>query len=890
MFGKMSAFSRENGCRPQLLATAAFFASVTAISAQAWADDAAPPPPVEEPAAAAQPVGDTRPGVEKVVVTATRRETQLSRTPIAVTAVSGEALAAANIENIEDLTAVVPSLIVTNSGHPFSYTTRIRGIGTQGDNPGLEAAVGTFIDGVYRNRPGVAFGDLGEMERVEVLRGPQGTLFGRNTSAGIINILTKKPSWENEVFGEVGRGSYDLKYARGGFNAVVTPELASRFYFVRNEREGYIDVNPGRGDYYDGNATSYWLGRGQVLWQPNTDISLRIIGDYSERKDECCSASTVFGGGFGRAPTGAFPNTSAPSIINFIEAGPGKATSNQVDNLVAFGDRSTRTNTTDKGVSGELNWSFGEAKLTSVSSFRQWSNDYGQDADFSGADIVYSPDDGTNYNEFETFTHETRLNGELGWVNWLVGVYYANEDIDRQRSLLFGADAEAFLSLHRVGDVAGALRGALNANFGHSLLTPVYTPNTGDLDRYQQNAETFAAFTHNVFHLTSELDFILGARWTTETKEFSASYQTNGQGGCATLEAALGLDPSAQAAALALSDAGQRLVGLACLPFTRNALDVFTAAAPHLQERTEDEFSGVATLAYQIDPTLNAYGTYSRGHKAGGFNLDRVFSDGQGSIVTPATLPGPQTVRAPDTSFAAELVDAYEVGFKFATDDNTFRTNIAVYYQDFENFQLNTFTGISFIVTSVPEVISKGVELEAFWTPVSNFSTTLGVQYTDARYGDDLGAFVTQNPTLFALPDERLTHSPEWTLTGAVDYEFPFVDTLKARVHVDGRWQTEMNTGSNLDPRKVQDAYGTVGLKFGIYSEDEDVALEFFARNLFDEHYINTAVDSPLQGTALCSNALSGNVQCPVGSSATSTIDAFVGEPRMIGATLKLRN
>ena len=123
--------------------------------------------------------------VEKVVVTATRRETQLVKTPVAVTAVSGKALEAAEVENIEDLVAVVPSLVITNNGHPFAYTTRIRGIGTQGENPGLEAAVGTFIDGVYRSRPGVAMSDLGELERVEVLRGPQGTLFGRNTSAGI---------------------------------------------------------------------------------------------------------------------------------------------------------------------------------------------------------------------------------------------------------------------------------------------------------------------------------------------------------------------------------------------------------------------------------------------------------------------------------------------------------------------------------------------------------------------------------------------------------------------------------------------------------------------------------------------------------------------------------
>jgi outer membrane receptor protein involved in Fe transport len=910
MFGKISTRVCEIDWRSRLLTSAAVVAlSTTTFAASAWADDPPPPPPEESSAPPpAEEVGAPPMAVEKVVVTATRRETALVKTPVAVTAVSGKALEAAEVENIEDLMALVPSLVVTNNGHPFAFTTRIRGVGTQGDNPGLEAAVGTFVDGVYRNRPGVAMSDLGDMERIEVLRGPQGTLFGRNTSAGIINVITKKPTWDNQIWGEVTGGSYDLLAARGGFNAVIAPDaLAARFNFVRQEREGYIDVNPGRPDSYDGNATSFWGGKGQLLWQPNQDVNVRLIGDYSERKDQCCSAVTVVNGlrtgaaanfGFGRTPTVAFPDTSAPAIINSIEAPfPGKSTTNQVDNLIAFGNSSTDSKTKDKGVSGELNWRFGGVKLTSITSYREWENAYGQDADFSGADILSFPDDGTNFNKFETITHETRLNGETGWVNWLVGVFYSNEDITRQQRLRFGADAEAFLSLHRVpGDSPLALRSALGA-FGQPIGTPVFAAVAGDNDNYEQNAESFAAFTHNVFHLTDDLDFIAGVRWTTETKEFRATYRTIGQTGCSNIETAggglnLGLDPNAGAALLA--DSTRRLIALACLPFARSALDVLTAAAPHLQERTEDEFSGIATLAYQFNSNLNTYATYSRGHKAGGFNLDRAFNDALGSIVSPATLPGPQTVRAPDTSFDSELVDAYELGLKLASDDNTFQMNVAGFYQDFENFQLNTFTGVSFIVTSVPEVISKGVEVETFWAPFRDFSTNLGVAYTDARYGDNLGAFVAQNHALFALPGERLTHSPEWTVTGGWDYSFPFIDTLTARLHMDGRWQSEMDTGSNLDARKIQDAYAVFGAKIGFYSEDEVFGLEFFARNLFDERYINTAFDSPLQGTAQCSSTLEP-VFCPVvagpiTASQSSTIDAFVGEPRMIGATLRIKN
>jgi iron complex outermembrane receptor protein len=864
------------------------------------------PPPADTPAAeataaeataAVEDNGDVE-GVEKVVITATRRETVLQKTPLAVTVVGEKAIGAARIENVEDLVAVVPSLMVTNNGNPTAYTARIRGVGTQGDNPGLESAVGTFIDGVYRNRTSVAFGDLGELERIEVLRGPQGTLFGRNTSAGILNIISKKPTFKDEAWVEGTVGSYDQFAGKGAVNVVLAEdELAARIFFTRHEQEGYIDVNPGRPDYYDGNAKSYYNAKGQLLWQASAVAEVRLIVDYSQRKDQCCSAVTVFPGGPGRAPTATFPDTSGPAIINAIEAPfQGKGTTNEVEDLIAFGNRSTNTDTEDKGVSGEFNFDMDGAKLTSITAVRSWKTSYAQDPDFSGADILYFADDGSNFSKFETFTHETRITGEGAWVNWLFGAYFADEDLTRSSTLTSGDDEETFFSLHRFGDLPGSFRGGLNLFFGHNLATPVYTGGLGDRDLYDQNARSFALFTHNVFHLSDDVDLIAGLRWTTEEKKFDAVYRTAGQGGCATLEDIYGLDPVANVAfnhpgvAPSLDVNRRGLAGIACLPYSRTALDVLTAAAPHHQEMNEDEFSGVATFAWEIQENLNSYASYSRGHKAGGFNLDRAYSDANGSIVSNPTYniadPAPdQVVRAPDTSFPAEFVDAFEVGLKTTFDDSFF-VNTAVFYEKFENFQLNTFTGVSFIVTSVPEVISQGVEVETFWRPLRGLTTNFSVQYTDAHYGDigsltEAGSFIARNPGLFLLEDATVTHSPDWTLTGGLDYSTPFVDTYTARFHIDARWQSEMNTGSNLDPRKVQDAFATVGLKFGIYGEGEWIGLEIFARNVFDERYINTAFDSPFQGSAVTPTTV---------ASASSTVDAFMSEPRMIGATLRIRN
>jgi len=878
-----------------LLSATALFA---VISLPVVADDKVPGEIVIAQAGSPPPAGASSSRVERVTVTATRRKTALQKTPVAVTAVGEKAVEDAKIENIEDLMAVVPSLQITNGGNPTAYTARIRGVGTQGNNAGLEAAVGTFIDGVYRSRASVAFGDLGEIERIEVLRGPQGTLFGRNTSAGILHVITKRPSFEHEYESEVTAGSFDQFVGKASVNVPASDTMAFRLFAVRQEQEGFIDVNPGRPDFYDGNAKSYYSVRGQMFWQMNPNLDFRLIADYSEREDQCCSAATIFPGGNGRALGAIAPfntSTSAPTVINFLEAPfPGKATSSQVENQIAFGDRSTDSEVEDRGISGEFNWNMGRSSFTSITSFRQWETAYGQDADFSGADIVYFDDDGQNTTKYDTFTHEMRVNGEASWVDWLFGLYYSNEDIERHSTLKSGFDQEAFVSLHRFGDSATTHRTNL-AFFSHPGGTPVYQGGFGGDDLYKQSAQSFALFTHNVIHLGDTLDLTLGLRYTAEEKEFDATYRTDGQHGCTSVETQLGLNPAAGAGAQALN------VAFACLPGSRHALDRLTDTfGGHHQEREENEWSGIATLAWEVQENFNSYLTYSRGHKAGGFNLDRSFADAGGSIVIGAgpntvvagvltpTGAGPQSVRAPNTSFPPEFVDAYELGLKSSFKDGRLIVNTAVFYQDFENFQLNTFTGVSFIVTSVPEVISQGVEVESFWRIRDNLSANLAVQYTDAHYGDIgcitcPGTFLAANAGLFLLKDATITHSPEWTVAGGVDFDHPVFGDMLATFHMDGRWQSEMNTGSNLDPRKVQEAFAVFGAKIGLYTHDEWLGFEIFARNVFDERYINTAFDSPLHGSSVAPGA-------PSAFNGSSTIDTFLGEPRMIGGTIRIRH
>ncbi|NWH09642.1 MAG: TonB-dependent receptor [Alphaproteobacteria bacterium] len=802
---------------------------------------------------------------EQITVTATRRARALQDVPVAVTPLNEEQLRNAGVRDYKDLTALVPSLQVPVSENTSSVTARIRGIGTQGSNPGLESAVGVFVDGVYRSRNGVALTDLGELERVEVLRGPQGTLFGRNTSAGLINIITRAPEFEFAADAELDYGSYNETEFSGAITGpLLGDKAAGRLFAGYRRRDGWMDINPGTTDEREGNNKDYWTARGQLLLAPRDDLSIRFIADYTDRDEECCYAATVLLGLPGRAG-----GDTPQAVLNALTGGKGKATSPTLDSLDTYADGRFDQLVEDQGISGELNWELNGLTLTAITAFREWDFAFGQDADFTGADLFYDPSDGSQGQGFESLTQEVRLAGKTEMIDWLIGAFYLHENAYRNDNYTVGEDHESFLSLYRVGSSETALRDAYVANFGLTVETPVHDVGGGYTDYYDQSTESFALFTHNVFALADDLDLTLGMRWTTESKEFEADYNTRGASGCAQLESLYGYDPIPNVSASLRS-----LASLGCLPSHRRALD----GLDHRQSRDESEWSGITTLHYEIDPALNLYATYSRGYKAGGFNLDRAYSDKDGSIVSGTV--GSQTIRGPDTSFAPETVDAYELGAKATLMEGALRLNAALFYEDFENYQLNTYTGVSFIVTSVPGVTSKGVELEAIWrTPLDGLSLTAGTLYNEAVYDEDMPEFVAANPGLFLLPGKQLTSAPRWTATGSATYRFGLTAELDGLLYADTRFVSAHVTGSNLDPRKRQDAYALLNLRLGVSTKDESVSFELFGRNLTDEHYIQVAFDSPLQGSA----------PTPASPSGTSTIDAFVGEPLTIGAGLRLR-
>jgi outer membrane receptor protein involved in Fe transport len=758
-------------------------------------------------------------GVDEIVVTAQKREQSLQDVPIVVTALPQKLLQDAGVKDIKDLTILTPGLMVTSTSNETITTARIRGIGTVGDNPGLESSVGVVVDGVYRPRNGVGFGDLGELERVEVLKGPQGTLFGKNTSAGVINIISAAPKFTFGANGELTVGNYG---AVGGSAAVTGPiiadKLAGRLYVAKRQRDGFYDVrtvNGPRTEKEDANQDFYSV-RGQLLATPSSDLDFRLIGDFTKRDENCCAAVQVV------------RNPVRQGFIDNLAGGAGTLSPLNPGSRIAYSNRSTSQKIDDKGVSLEANWTtpwLGGAKLTSISAWRDWKTENGQDSDFSGADVWYRPADGSNYTQFEQFSQEFRLAGQADKLNWLVGVFATNEKLSTGQRLFFGNDYRKYFSL--------IASGGLSQN---ALPSVYYIPGTGQSDSHEQESKGIAFFTNNSYQVTDKFELTGGLRYTNEKKTLDSRYRNTGAGlGCFALSL--------------------------CLPWTDPAFNNVNAS----QSRTEREWSGTIKGVYRFTPEVMTYASYARGYKAGGFNLDRA------RTLVSATVPSYYVINT-KTDFAGEFVDSFELGTKTTLLDRSLLLNASLFHQKFTDFQLNAFTGISFIVTSVPEVVSRGLDTDFVWfTPIKGLNVQGGMTYAETQYGK----FVVPAGASPRLPGTRLSFAPLYSGSLATSYERAIGSGLELRTSLSAKYTSSYNTGSDLNPKKVQPGLTVLNGRVGIGSDDGRWTAELFGLNLTDETYYQVVFDAPLQNVT--------------GAAPVDALNAFMGAPRTYGVTLRVK-
>ncbi|KTT76271.1 TonB-dependent receptor [Sphingomonas endophytica] len=871
---------------------------------------------------------DTSPNTADIVVTATRRSERLSNVPIAVSAFGQAALQNSGATDIRQMTQIAPSLMVSSTGSEANATARIRGVGTVGDNPGLESSVAVFIDGIYRSRTGAGLNDLGEVERIEVLRGPQGTLSGRNSSAGAISIYTKLPEFTFGGMAEATYGNYDAARVQAALTGPVVKDLlAFRVDAVASRRDGFLKDVVNNTDY--NNRNRYFV-RGQLLFTITPDLAVRFIGDYTHRDEKCCGAVYTDT----REKTDPTPGVPGDYAINpagnrvtAILRSLGGVLPSEGDpynrRIAQTPGRAYSALTTDGGLSMRVRWNIGATQLTSLTAYREYKSGGAADLDYGNVDIAYRPDDGNAYRRFDVFTHESRLSGSIlnNRVDWLVGGYYAHENLRVVDNLRFGRQYGAFAACRVVATInpAAALRNPANSGClsaaGRAVLTgAVGTGIVGGIDRlstlndlgslrdvYAQTSENFAFFTHNIFKVTDRLNLTIGLRYTNEHKTLGAGFNNNNTV-CPAQQSALrpllgSTNPTLQSLA----------VGIVTLTCTGNSTSALSGVAMNDQIH-EGQLTGTGVVSWKPADSTLIYASYARGYKAGGYNLDR-------SDLTPTVFATPTAASVVNLRFDPETVNAYELGLKFSS--RQFTANVAAYRSEFTNFQLNTFNGTNYIVQNIggcdtslngadrdassatgactgkvgKGAVTQGVEIEVGMYPTNTVTVNLGYTLADAKYQRDLVGSKSGEPlnaALFLLSGSQMSNAPKHTVTSSFTWT-PALggNGLSGLFYVDGRLTSDYNTGSDLFIEKMQDGFFLMNARIGVRGAEQRWAIELWAQNLLDTNYQQVAFSAPFQGSY--SQSQVQRFGAPTYGTANSLFAAYLGEPRTYGLTLRTR-
>ena len=807
--------------------------------------------------------------LEEVVVTATRRAESIQDVPVSVTALGAESMERAGVWDIRDVQVLAPSVTYVSTIVPSGTSAwYVRGIGTFGVMLGFESSVGTFIDGVYQPRPGITLGEFVDVEQVEISRGPQGTLFGRNTSAGAIVVNTRAPViGEVEGYVSASAGNYDLYSVQGALNVPVSDQFALRFGAATRERDGILKTVDE--ELPNSNDLERQLFRAQALWEPTDDLSLRFIVDHTKADLFCCNGVNATGYS-GSAQESFLPGTNV-SIDNAVLGIVSSFPLDIEDFETSGGIR--RDDNKQTGYSLHLTWTTaGGNTLTYIPAYREAEYDAIEiDADNTAVDFVTQEPGKPTAGDIESMTHELRFQGHAfnDRLDWLVGAYYADESVSE-------------ISSRAAGSVLGPAAGKSAQN------------------DFYQDTETWSVFTHNVIHVTDALSFTLGIRYIDESKEGglrSSEGVTIDLGGLTFCEAGA----SGYAAAIATGgdvDTFSGFYGLGCSPIFTPAdtvtagfnagsgiLAAFGGAHPNfagtVHEFAFDEPLGgfytndfddsdvawTTNLSYQLNNDVMVYASVSSGFKSGGINLD---VSGSG-------------VRTGEGTFPSEQVLSYEAGVKSTLLNGTMTTNATLFYMDIEDYQITKVQGFAQFVRSVPDATSQGVELEVSWGVSDYLRLDFAYAYTDTKqdYQRVFGGFhhgacgaANADPSVPKCGTGPLPNAPKDAATLGGNFRFPVADNLELSLTAHLRYIGQSRPSSGNYAIK-QDSTVFVDARAGLLTSNAKWQLDLWGKNLTGKTRQVASFDTN-------ANALVGLAGLPPSGALT----AWITEPRTYGATL----
>ena len=729
--------------------------------------------------------------LEEVVVTAQKREQSIQDVGISVSAYTGKQIQELGYSSAQEVTGLAPGVSTIQPNGPSNYAIGIRGVAQNDFVTNQESPVSIYVDDVYLSQMSSAGFQLFDLDRVEILRGPQGTLYGRNATGGLAHYVSKKPTNEYDGYAEATGGYYGQAKFQGAFGGPINDKVMARVALATNHDDGYVR-NRLLGDDI-GNSNDY-AGRAQLLILPTDDTELLVN----------------FRGSLQQVRTGFWENVSTradakgngfytPGLKNFngYRDGDGNQFAGDYN---TFGHQDMHT----KGVTGNFKWNVREGlKLTSITDYQAVKRDYTEDSDAS-------PFNDFNFflvTDADQFSQELRLNGEMERMRWVAGFYYLKINVKdangAEEPLLSGiwdptkpGNQSILAGLGFTGPLIDAPNGALGTVFEGDG-TPLGIDNP-----YRTHTDSWSLFGQTEYDLTERFTGIVGFRYIDESKNHH--YDTN----------LVDFQPG-------IKERNGNPQIIANLGTYDGSFD-------------KSLWSAKAQLNFKPNENTLIYGGWNRGVKGGGFNAPLDVTDYFGSF-------GPRGGAIPLTDanmkFKEEKLDAYETGVKLDLFGGKARLNASAFYYDYHDYQAFQIVGLTTFITNA-DAKSHGFEVEFQASPLEGLDFLLGAAYLNVKVKDvDL-----DGPGPLGADDTKPVQSPKWNLNGLLRYSWPYMDG-KLAWQADFRYRSKHYFSLTKAEASTEKGYIIGDARFSYATADAKWEGAIFVNNIADVHYLVQTFD-----------------------------------------------
>ena len=755
--------------------------------------------------------------LEEIVVTAQQRAESLQDVPVSVAAVTAKKISDSGIVDLQGLSELVPNFSINETG--ISTTVTIRGI-SSGINSGFEQSVGMYNDGIFYGRDQLARVPMIDMERVEVLRGPQGILFGKNSIAGAVSQISAKPTDEFEgsvtALYEPDHGETDLRIVLSG---PLTDNLSGRLAVMTRELDGYVK-NTELG--VDEQNEDEQVVRATLRWDVNDSVTATLKSSQSTFDVLGRNMEVYQSFGHLEALNSVYNSPTAPwsvdTELNYIADNNGHFSNNEVNN-------STLT----------VDWDLEGLTLTSVTGYVDYEFTESCDCDFTGAPVF----DAGRQEEYQQLSQEFRVTSDLGSnFDYIAGLFFQNTDLTYADQIQLPDPTVVNTALGLLG--AGALQ--------------PFAPGSSTDRTFNQEGEVIALFAQGTWSVSEALRLTVGGRYTEEKKDANRQqrHKANATFGGQYMPAVTA-DP--------VSGAYNVLYGI----FAIEAYDQING------KLDDSSFSPVVTMEWDANPDTMVYATWTKGYKSGGFDAR---SNGHPDASVNNGLKSGAAITG-SWEFANEEATSVELGSKMSLADGAAELSVAWYMTDYTDLQVSQFDGtLGFNVTNAGEAKVKGIEADGRWALTDNITLTGSVAYLDFNYEKfpNSQCYFQQEDTdgdkLCDAGGKRKEFTPELQANLGAAWASEMSNGLELNASLDVSFMDEYLYAANLDPRSKQDAYSMVNARIALAGSEGAWELALLGRNLTDETVINFGGNTPLGGT------LTGG--------AGNSYYAFVNRPRNI--------